>query len=191
MCLLKYPSKFAAKFRQKYRWLCNRLCSQLHRSLYLDLNLDLDLDLNPSLYGWLFKQLFETLFQMLFAKLFGSMFKSKSAWLWASSRLALCRQMLLPRRPVGRGVDGRIVAGRRSATTCRCPPGLWTAVAELLLFPENAVLQSASCRTDRAYARNRLPVKALAPELRSSLRHSLPLSIWDSTPRSRRHSARN
>jgi hypothetical protein len=91
----------------------------LHCSLCLNLNLNLDLDLNPSLYGWLFKQLFETLFQMLFAKLFGSLFKSKSAWLWASSRLALYTQMLLPRRPVGRGVDGRIVAGRRSATTYR------------------------------------------------------------------------
>jgi hypothetical protein len=91
----------------------------LHRSLYLDLNLDLDLDLNPSLYGWLFKQLFETLFQTLFVKLFGSMFKSKSAWLWASSRLALYPQMLLPRRPVGRGVGGRIVALDRCTTTYR------------------------------------------------------------------------
>ena len=153
-------------------------------------SLDLDLDLNPSLYGWLFEQLFETLFQTLFAKLFGSMFKSKSAWLWASSRLALYTRMLLPRRPVGRGVGGRIVVGERSTTTYRCPPGLWTAVAELPLFRENAVLQSASCGTDRAYARDRLPVKGLASGLRRLLRHSVPHSTADSTRGSTPNSTR-
>jgi len=46
----------------------------------------------------LFKQLFETLFQTLSVKLFGSNFKSKSEWLWTSSRLVLYQQMLPPRR---------------------------------------------------------------------------------------------
>jgi hypothetical protein len=114
-----YLSLFLRKYRPKCPQLRSRLYHQLHQRLNSDLNLALYRGLNPSLYGWSFKQLFETLFQTLFAKLFGSMFKSKSAWLWASSSLALYPQMLLPRRPVGRGVGGRIVVGERSTATYR------------------------------------------------------------------------
>jgi hypothetical protein len=77
------------------------------------------LNLNPRLYGWLFKQLFETFFQQLFASLFGSMFESMLVWSHAPSYLALRRQRLPGRQPVGRGVGGRIVV-LRTADTIRC-----------------------------------------------------------------------
>jgi len=114
-----YLSLFVRKYRQE----CPQPRAHLHRhaclllNLNLDLDINLDLDLNLNLF--LFLNSFQSLFQTLFVKLFGSMLKSKSAWLWASSRLAPCPQMLLPRRPVGRGVGGRIVALDRCTTTYR------------------------------------------------------------------------
>jgi len=110
--------------------------------------------------------------------------------LYDSVNLAPDREIWPPGRPVGRGVGGRIVAGELSTTTYRWPPGLWTAVAELPLFRENAVIQSASRGTDRAYARDRLPVKGPAPELPRSPRRSVPSLAADSARRSRRDSIR-
>jgi hypothetical protein len=115
MCL----SMFVRMFRQKYRRLRTRLHRQLHRSLYLNLNLNLYPDLNLNLNLNLIPRSYQSLFLQLFAPLFGSLFTSKNAQLWASSCLALRRQMLLPRRPVGRGVGGRIVVWHRHTTTYR------------------------------------------------------------------------
>jgi len=86
---------------------------------YLHLYLNLYLDLRPSLYRELFEKSYQPLFQQLFATLFGSMFDLMSTSLWVLTCLVLSRQMQLPRRPVGRGVGGRIVAGKRSTTTYR------------------------------------------------------------------------
>ena len=113
LCLAKYLSKFAAKFRSKYRRLRTRLCHQLHRQLHRELNIVLYLGLDASLCDALLKQLFKTLFRQLFAKLFGLLFDLKYLQLQSQSYLVLYRQMLPPRRPVGRGVDGRIVVRTR------------------------------------------------------------------------------
>ena len=116
-----YLAKYLALFVTKYRQKCRRLRTHLHRqvrlSFHLDLNLDLNLDFYPSLLGALLQSLFETLFPQLFATLFGSMFKSKFAPLYLSMGPALCRQRLGGRRPVGRGVGGRIVVWNGPATT--------------------------------------------------------------------------
>jgi len=88
-------------------------------SLYLDLNLDLDLDLNPSMYRELLAKSHRSLFQQLFASLLGSMFDLMYGELQALSRLASYRQTLPPRRPVGRGMGGRIVV-LRPADTIGC-----------------------------------------------------------------------
>jgi hypothetical protein len=117
--LSMYGSLFVRKYRQKYRRLRIHLHRQLRLSFHLDLNLDLDLDLNPSLYRELLAKSYQSLFQQLFASLFGSMFDLKNLQLQASSRLALYRQMLPPKRPVGRPLHGRIVV-LRPADTIRC-----------------------------------------------------------------------
>jgi hypothetical protein len=114
---------FVAKFRQK----CRRLGGHLHRQLCLsfdfDLNLDLNLDFYPSLFDALLKQVFETLFLQLFKKLFGSLFNAIHAALAFDFHLLtydfFYGQMLPPRRPVGRGVGGRIVVANASTTTYR------------------------------------------------------------------------
>ena len=87
--------------------------------MHSELNLALYRALNPSLYRELFAELFEKLLQKTLAALFGSLFDLMYGWFYASSRLALNQQMLLPRRPVGRGVGGRIVVGIRPTTTYR------------------------------------------------------------------------
>jgi hypothetical protein len=72
-----------------------------------------------SLYHELFAKSYQSLFRQLFAALFGSLFELMYGWLQALSCLALNRQMLLPRRPVGRGVGGRIVVRNGRTTTYR------------------------------------------------------------------------
>jgi hypothetical protein len=114
-----YLSLFARKHRQKHCRLRTHLYRQLHRQLHSEMNLALYRDLGTSLHRALFAKSYKSLFRQLFAALFGSMFDLMYGWLQVSSRLALCRQMLPPRRPVGRGVDGRIVLGERSTTTYR------------------------------------------------------------------------
>jgi hypothetical protein len=91
--LSMYGSLFVRKFRQKYRRLRTRLYRELRLSLHLDLNL----------------YLFLRSFRQLFATLFGSMRDLKHGELLAWSHVAQCRQRLPGRRPVGRGVGGRIV----------------------------------------------------------------------------------
>jgi hypothetical protein len=110
---------YAAKYRQKNPALRTRLYRQLHQQLHHELNLAPYLDLDTSLRGALFKPLFETFFQQLFATLLGSLFDQMFVQLWASTCHALCRQMLLPRRPVDRGVGGRIVVRNDRTTTYR------------------------------------------------------------------------
>jgi len=58
------------------------------------------------------------LFRQLFAALFDSMLVSMLALLHVSVDSALRRQRLGGRRPVGRGVGGRIVVEDCSTTTC-------------------------------------------------------------------------
>jgi hypothetical protein len=114
LCLAKYPSKYVGKYRQKYRRLGTHLHRQMRLSFHLDLNLDLNRDFYPSLLGALLKQLFKTLF--------GLMFKSKFAQLYVSMGPALYRQRPGGRRPVGRGVGGRIVvqAALHHYPKCMC-----------------------------------------------------------------------
>jgi len=118
LCLAKCPAKYIGKYRQRYRRLRIRLYRQLHRQLHNKLNLALYPDLDTSLFGALLKQLLESLFRQLFATLFGSLFDSKYGELQASSRLALYRQMLPPRQPLGRPLHGRIVVSGRHHTIC-------------------------------------------------------------------------
>ncbi|MBM3330569.1 hypothetical protein FJY68_01800 [candidate division WOR-3 bacterium] len=91
----------------------------MRRELCPELNPDLNLDLNPSLYRALFTKSYRSVFRLLFAPLFGSMYESMLAQLSVPMRLAMCRQRLGGRRPVGRGVGGRIVV-LRPANTTRC-----------------------------------------------------------------------
>ncbi|MBM3331031.1 hypothetical protein FJY68_04165 [candidate division WOR-3 bacterium] len=67
----------------------------------------------------MFEKSYQLLFQQLFAALFGSMFVAKYLWLWVQLCLAPCRRKQLGRRPVGRGVGGRIVVEERSTATYR------------------------------------------------------------------------
>ena len=119
LCPAKYRSLFVRKYRQKYRRLRSRLYRQLRLSFHLDLNLDLNLDLYPLLFRALFAKSYQSLFQQLFVTLFGSMFDLKNVQLQAPSRIALYRQKVPPRRPVGRPLHGRIVVPR-PADTIRC-----------------------------------------------------------------------
>jgi hypothetical protein len=106
--LAKYHSSFIRKHPQMRRELygelrrqvCHKLCPELNLSLNFGLNLNLNLNLNSRSYPSLFRQ--------MLAALFGSMLESKYAQLLALSHLALRRQKLPPRRPLGRGVDGRL-----------------------------------------------------------------------------------
>ena len=91
------------------RHLCRRLNLKLYRELYAKLF--------AAPYRELFAKLFRSLFRRFFVSLFAAMFGSMSAWLQASSRLALYRQMLLPRQSLGRGVGGRIVVRNRRTTS--------------------------------------------------------------------------
>jgi hypothetical protein len=113
------PSKYLSLFLRKYRPTCLQPCRHLCLRLNSALCLNLYLNLNPSLFRWSCMQLLETLLQKLFAALFGSMLALMLTQLWVFSYLSPYRQMLPPRRPVGRGVDGRIAVGERCTTTCR------------------------------------------------------------------------
>ncbi len=120
--LAKYHSSFIRKHPQMRRELygelrrqvCHKLCPELNLSLNFGLNLNLNLNLNSRSYPSLFRQ--------MLAALFGSMLESKYAQLLALSHLALRRQKLPPRRPLGRGVDGRIVVRDGLTTTYRRRP---------------------------------------------------------------------
>jgi len=97
--------------------------------VYRRLNSELYLDLNNKLFAELHRDKFEKSFQQLFLKLFasffGSLFELMFKWLLAFSCLALRRQVLLPRRPVGRPLHGRIVVpapGRYHTLWCRHRP---------------------------------------------------------------------
>ena len=124
LCLAKYSSTLVGKYRQTHRQLRARVYCQLHQQLHHELNLALYRNLDPSLYRELFATSYQSLFQQLFAALFGSMLKSKSKQLLAPLRLAICRKRLPGRRPVGRGVGGRIVVRHVADTTYCGSPGL-------------------------------------------------------------------
>jgi hypothetical protein len=109
MRLAKHLALFVRKYRQKYRRLRSRLYRQMRLSFHLDLNLFLNLNLNLPLYRELLAKSYQSLLQQMFATLFGSMFDLKNLQLQASSRLETRKQRLGGRRPVGRGVGGRIV----------------------------------------------------------------------------------
>jgi len=117
--LAKYLSLYFRKYWQTYSQLRTRMRRQLRRSLCLDLDLDLfrKLNLFPNLN--LYLSLFRSLLRQLIASSFGSSYESKLEQLWASTRLTLGRPMLPPGRPVGRGVDGRIVVQMAATTTYR------------------------------------------------------------------------
>jgi hypothetical protein len=119
LCPAKYRLLFVGKYRQMYRRLRSRLYRQLRLSFHLDLNLDLNLDLYQLLFRALLAKSYQSLFQQLFETLFGSMFDLKYGQLQASSYPESYRQKPAPRRPVGRGVGGRIVARNGPTTTYR------------------------------------------------------------------------
>jgi hypothetical protein len=119
LCLSMYFWLFLRKWRPTCLQPCRDLCLRLNPALCLDLCLNLYLNLNPSLFRTSFAKSFQSLFRTFFAALFGSMFASKDAWLRASSCLAPYRQRPRGRRPVGRGVGGRIVVRERHTTTYR------------------------------------------------------------------------
>lgn len=173
MCPAKYTEKFAGKY---LRW-CPQLCARLHEHVCLLLNLSMYLYLYLYLYLMPHAAPFRKPFSSSFRYLQGLMYPS----LLVLVNLAPCRRMLPPRQSVGRPLHGRIVVRDRRTTTYGWRLAPWTAAAELPLFRKNAVLQSASCGTDRTCVQERLRVKALAPELRRSLRHSVPRLAADST----------
>jgi len=155
--LSKYLSPFVGKYQQTYLQPCRDLCLRLNPALCLDLRLNLYLNLNPSLFRKLFAKSFQSLFRKFFAALFGSMFVSKNPQLWASSCLALCRQMLPGGQSVGRPLPGRIVVRERCITTYRWQPSPWNGAARLPLFREGVrrwqALQPESRGAHRIWAR--------------------------------------
>jgi len=109
LCRAKHLTLFTRKYRQMCIQLHTRLRRQVRRSPYLHLNLDLDLDLCPSPYRELFVKPYQPLFVEFFASSFAAMFESLFVQLRDSSRPPTNRQRPRGRRPVGRGVGGRIV----------------------------------------------------------------------------------
>jgi hypothetical protein len=90
------------------------------------------------------------LLQQLFATLLGSMFDLMYGELQASSRHATYRQTLPTRRPVGRGVGGRIVVRDCSTTTYRWSVSRASAGSGHGLAPRPALVRrdlrrSAAC----------------------------------------------
>jgi hypothetical protein len=121
LCRAKNPAKNVWKYQKKYRRLRTHLYRQLHRQLHSELNLALYRNLDPSLFGALFAKTYESLLRQMLATLLGAMFDLMYGELQASSHVALNRQMLPPRRPVGRGVGGRIVVyGSPNTICCGC-----------------------------------------------------------------------
>jgi hypothetical protein len=183
----KYVGKYVQKCLQPRSLVRRHVCGSLHLDLHLDINLDLRLLLHRALLAKFYPQLLKSFLESLL----GSMFAAKRLWLQVPMRLALYRQMLLPGRPVGRGVVGRIVVELRPTTTYGWQSGPFL----LPLLPEERVgVRSPANRRlwrVRTYAQDRLLVKALAPELRRSLRHSAPRSAADSMRDSSPHSTRD
>jgi len=166
LCFSKYGAVFIGAHDGLHRALRRHLRLRLNLNLDLDLNLDLNLGLNLSLY--LNLNLF------LIPKPFSSLSAALTLGFWLLT-FDLCRLPLLPpRRPVGRPLPGRIVVRDRRTTTYGWRSVPWTAAAELPLFRKIAVLQCALRGTDRACARDRPRVVALAPEQRRSFRRSVP-----------------
>ena len=128
-CPAKYPEKFAGKYLQKYP----QSCARLRGHVYLHLNSDLYLDLSDKLFAELSREKFEKLFlksfQKMFAMLFDLLFDLKYRLLYVSSYLVLYRQKPRGRRPVGRGVGGRIVVENGPTTTYRQSYGTVEACA--------------------------------------------------------------
>ena len=111
---LLYLSLFVRKYRQTSLKPCTDLCRQLRSSLCPELNLNQCSDLNLNLSLNLNLQSYPSLFQQLFAALYGTMFASSCEQLFGSTRLALYLNRQPGRRPVGRGVGGRIVVWPKS-----------------------------------------------------------------------------
>jgi hypothetical protein len=142
--LAKYRWKLIAKYRQRLRALCIHLRQQLRLSLHLNLNLDLRLDLHLSLRRAFLAKLLKTLLRKKLAPLFGSMFESMLVWPHAPTYLALRRQRLLGRQPVGRGVGGRIVV-LRPANTIRCGADIEPSVYVRMIIILITRLYSSDC----------------------------------------------
>jgi len=117
--LTKYRSLLVVKYRQIYRESCACLRWQVYRKLDHELYRKLHGKLLAELSRSLLSKPHETLIRRFFASLFAAMFGSLFEKLRASSRLPTHRQRPRGRRPVGRGVDGRIVVGFWPTTTYR------------------------------------------------------------------------
>jgi hypothetical protein len=100
---------FVRKYRQRDRELDRKLRCALCRQLNPALNLKLDLNSNPSLNQALLATLYVKSDPSLFASLHGALYRKKCRSFDAPICLQPYRQLLLPRRPPHRGVDGRIV----------------------------------------------------------------------------------
>jgi hypothetical protein len=94
-------------------------CRQLNHGLNLKLREPLHAALHGEMLVALYLKSDPSLFRQLFATLSGWLYESKYAQLLASSCLALLRQKLPSKQPVGRGVGGRIVARSVPTTTSR------------------------------------------------------------------------
>ncbi len=118
-----YLALYVTKYRQTYR----QLYLKLRRALYRQLNSALNLDLNLNLYSYLNLNLNLNLnpqsYRSLFVSSFGALYRKKYRSFDGSVYPALSPQLQLPRRPLGRGVGGRIVARNDPATTYRRCPG--------------------------------------------------------------------
>ncbi|GEM_PF-1211128 len=122
--LAKYHSSFIRKYpqtcRELYGELCRRVCRELCPELNLNLNFGLNLNLNLNLNS----RSYPSLFRQMFAALYGAMFASSCEQLFGTTRLVLSLNRQPGRRPLGRGVGGRIVVGNGLTTTYRRRPVL-------------------------------------------------------------------
>jgi len=123
----------------------------LPRSFYLDLYLDL----NPPPYRGLFAKSYRSLFRQLFATFFGLMYSELASHFYLLTHDFFHGQVLPPRRPVGRGVDGRIVAPIPAHTT-----------ANHLIFTTRPASTAATSACTPLTAVSRWPVLDQSPTAR-------------------------
>ena len=144
-----YLTLFARKYRPTYRQLCLKLRRALYRQLNSALNLHCfyrgEANLNLNLYSYLNLNLNLNLnpqsYRSLFVSSFGALYRKKYRSFDGSVYPALSPQLQLPRRPPGRGVDGRIMVLLQVDTTYGMAAILGTSPSPELespLFPASS-----------------------------------------------------
>lgn len=117
LCLSPYLSSYLPPYRTLYVGLCRGLCRHVCLHLDSDPCRDLYREPHPTLYRMSYRKPHGKPNPALFCWLYGFEYRQ----LYGSVNLAPCRQIQPGGRPVGRGVDGRIVVTAVVTTTYRCP----------------------------------------------------------------------